>query len=144
MRFAVAVFSENWLRFPYEWAPSSTKGLSTYREGEEMKNRGTRRRTVAAWIVAACLVLAIPGSADARWFSEPSVRGQGQEEANPEQAEARQASFWSSLWDRLENFWGKGVWINPEGGESDDDTGNEGGGDGDDTGGSQGDQTQGP
>lgn len=136
MQFKVAVFSENWLRFPYEWALSSTTGLPTHQEGEEMKIRGTYRRTVALWIAIVCLAVAIPGTADAGWLSAPSVRDQA--EASPEQGEAREASLWSSLWDRLEHLWGKSVFINPEGGEGDD-TSSEGGGD-DDADGSQGNQ----
>ena len=70
-------------------------------------SKGNLRKMIAAGMLAACLMLALAGTAEGR---QPS---------RPDQTEIlfeEETSFWHGLWQRLEAFWNRqSVLIIPEG-----------------------------
>ncbi len=72
--------------------------------------RGNLRRTIAVGLLAMCLVMALPDSAQARQVELPS---------HPDQAEfgiEDDFGFWHELWRRIEAIWAwSSVLIIPEG-----------------------------
>ncbi len=72
--------------------------------------RGNLRKAIAAGALAMCLVLALPGTAQARQLELPS---------HPDQAEigiGEEVTFWQMLWQRIESLWARSsVLIIPEG-----------------------------
>ncbi len=68
------------------------------------------RRVIAAGLLVACLVLALPGSAEA-WAFDRGDRDRAVAEVEAE------ATFWQQLWHRFQSFWLKSVLIDPMGGD---------------------------
>ena len=76
-------------------------------------SRRNYRRLIAACILAACLVLVVPQTAQARLL-EPSHHGWVESLDGPQQ----ELNFWQKLWRTFESFWSRAsVCITPDGRE---------------------------